>query len=113
MKLLLILSILATSLTFADTISLNVGESIYIADKHIKCVGNSNNDDNGYYSDYADMPLGRLKSLLRVGFGTCKIKTTSGSNKEDFYYSNNFNGLHVNRSTISMIRNDIRNGGCE
>jgi hypothetical protein len=108
---LLLLTLTFSGISHADTISLKGGESIYIGGNIVKCEGSGNT--NSGYEQYADMGWSKLRVLLLDGLGSCEIRRTSGSNPLDFFYSLNFNGLHINRNSMGIIRNDIRNGGCE
>lgn len=111
MKKIILMSLLSSSFLFADTINLKGGESIYIGGNVVKCEGASNQDSD--YGSYADLGWSKLRVLLFDGLGSCYLKRTSGSAAADFFYSNTYNGLHVNSNTRGMIKNDIRNGGCE
>ncbi len=111
-KVLLIIAVLGSMNTFADTITLKGGESIYMNGTVVKCEGRATPPASGN-AQYADLAWGKLKTLLESGLGTCKIRYTQGSNPSAFYYSNRFNGLHVNNDSIGYIRDDIRQGNCD
>lgn len=110
-RILITMTALFSISTFADTIKLKGGESIYLNGTVVKCEGSLSGPVGN--AQFADLPTSKLIILLKSGLGSCKIKYTSGSNPMPFYYSNRFNGVLVDTNNMGYIRDDIRNGNCE